>query len=140
MVFGAELDEVRRLVSERQELCDVDTEEAAMFEDHVAERLGALNYSPEDECVWVPSSVMAVWYGEVNGSGVRHTVRASRAINQQIEEGSILRLVQHKTAKGRGFKWTGKDAGVDAEMAVDLEVRMEEQKAPSVSVMGRGQW
>lgn len=128
VVFGAELDDVRRLVQERQESCDVDTEEASMFEEYVAEQLRELGYDPLNERVWVSSSLMAVWYGELNGAGQRNTVRASRAIIQQIEEGALTRLARHKMARGQGFTWTGADAAVDAELQTDAAVRMDERK------------
>ena len=122
-----DLDQVRQVIRGRQDACDVDTEEAGMFEEGVAEHLVECGYDPLTERVWIPSAMMAKWYGEVYGTGGRGTSRASRAVNQQIEEGAIERLRPHKMTNGRGFLWTGVDAAADAVLHADLTERMEER-------------
>ena len=124
-IFGAELETVRRVVRERQDACDVDAEEAGLLEDHVAERLDELGYDADVDVVWVPTSTMATWYGEVYGAGMRSTSRAGRGVTQAIQEGSVTRLAVHKMKRGRGFLWTGVDATAESVMQTDMAERLE---------------
>ncbi len=118
-------DEIQKLNTERQLEVNSDAEIAETLQDFFAAQLERFNSDPLTSQVWITTARLAQWYNEA--LGVReHTISASKAVRQLINEKKLPRIYADKHRKlGRCFVWTGEKSDVKAEIETDLEDRIE---------------
>jgi hypothetical protein len=119
--------EAQRVILERQNVVDVDAEEATVIEDYFADQLRRLEYDTNTERIFVPSQVAARWYGWSTNQPNVSTIVASRSLSQMATEGRLHFLTIPGRSWGRGYLWTGQDwTGTHTE--TDLQERIRDRK------------
>jgi hypothetical protein len=114
--------DAQRVIAERQEAIDGDTEECNVIEDYFGQQLAKYGYGEEDS-VHIPSKVAATWMSEAMNERVS-TTAMSRTIGQYAKEGDLKYLsINPSRAHGRGLLWY---AGGDTRH--DLTTRIEEER------------
>ena len=117
--------EAQKVIRERQQVADVDQEEAEIIEDHFRSKLSQCRYEVDSERVFLPSKIVTQWYGEATNE--RQTAgKVSRIMNQKINEGSFVCIQDCPSrANGRGFYWVGANWDCVSPCQMDLESRID---------------
>jgi hypothetical protein len=116
--------EAQRLILERQSTVDVEEEEAGILQDYFSDRLAELNYSADEDRVFIPSQMAAKWFNQAHNENQR-TPAVSRILSQAITEGRAKRLTINRCKTwGRGFIWVGQGCGTDGPVKTDIEERI----------------
>lgn len=68
-------------ILERQGTADVDNEETALIEEHFRRKLDSLGVDTENETVFIPSQIVAKWYGEAIGTRDLTVTREEMDVN-----------------------------------------------------------
>jgi len=102
--------DAQAVIIERQAAVDVDGEEASIIEEHFGDQLRRLGYDIEAERVFLPSQLVARWYGWATNQQNIAVISAGRQINQMATEGRLHRIgISTGRSWGRGFLWTGEN-------------------------------
>ena len=123
--------EAQRVIIERQQNADAESEEAGLIEEYFGNRLDDLHYRPEVSRVFIPSSIMADWFMKATGERTLTISNACRKLYQLIDEGQLPRISRNLCkAWGRGVVWHG--AAVDPQDAIstDIEERLSRHQSP----------
>lgn len=117
--------DAQALIAERQEVVDVEEEEAGVIEDFFDAQLKRLEYDTAALTVHIPVAVVARWFNEATNT--KHSVPAvTSQLKQMAGEGKIHRLQANPCrSNGRGFLWTGEFADVADAVRYDLAERLE---------------
>jgi hypothetical protein len=116
--------EAQRVILERQATSDVEREEAELVEEFFRDRLQELDYCPDTERVFIPSTVARDWFNAATNER-ESTISASRRLVQQLEEGKLHSLAKSRSrTHGRGVVWIGKEANPDEPMLTDVQSRI----------------
>jgi hypothetical protein len=100
-----EANEIQKVILDRQQSSDSESEEGALIADHIREKINnALDFG-EFRRIFIASDLMAKWVSEVTGE--KHTTNASsRLIKQKIDACELPQLIVNQDHKhGRGFLW-----------------------------------
>jgi len=79
-------DDCLSLILDRRGAVDVEYEESAIIEDHFADKLTWLGYSPDRDDVFIPNDMAARWYNAATGDQKKVT-GVTRALRQLHDEG-----------------------------------------------------
>jgi hypothetical protein len=102
--------EAQALIAIRQQVADVEVEEADVIEEFFQAQLDRLEYMTDREQIFIPSAIVARWLSWATNEKYS-SVGAGRLLKQRIEEGRMRRLsVCPNRHHGRGFYWTGEHA------------------------------
>jgi len=119
--------EAQRVIAERQNVTDVEIEEADIIEDQFRDELERAAYETVFEAVFVPSKIARQWISEALGNSKFTTTSASRLLKQLIHEDKIRKIViPQRKDLGRGFIWIDA-ADPDMKPATDLQKRLSER-------------
>jgi hypothetical protein len=121
--------ETQTVIAERQAVGNVEAEDGEYVESYIAEQLEELTYDPDVDRVFIPSALLAEWYGASTGEkGIAHA-KARVCINQKINEGTLARLSACGRGKnGRGMIWTGENWDGQSNTHNDIRERICERK------------
>lgn len=131
-----EPEEAQRVILERQQIADVESEEADTIEEFFAEQLERLRYAADREQVHIPVDVAARWFNWATGESHK-TTGASRMLRQMASEGKSKRIAPNASrANGRGFVWMGEHSDLEAAIKYDLLSRLAESRKKSATGEG----
>ncbi len=120
--------DAQKVIADRQNVADVDGEEAAVVQDFFADQLQRYGYDIDRERIFISSQTAATWLHRATGD--RHSViAASRILTQMATEGR-LRNIEAKAGRsqgGRGFVWSGDETSILTPTAFDLAGRVREE-------------
>jgi hypothetical protein len=125
--------EAQRVIFERQQATDVESEEGSVIEDHIRESLERLGYQVSFQAVFIPSRIARAWLAEALGTPRITTTGSTRLLKQLIAEKRLKGVhIQHRNDIGRGFVWqdTGSERDADDQVACDLSTRFDDAKSP----------
>jgi hypothetical protein len=112
------------LILERQNVSDVEEEEAGIVEDYFASQLRRYRYDPDQDVVFIPSAVLCDWYCRATNEK-KSATQVTRTMNQAIGEGTVHRLFPSSRKDwGRGLMWRGVNSTPKTGASGDLESRM----------------
>lgn len=102
--------EAQAVIAERQQVADVEIEEADTIEDYFRDQLERLDYVTDREQIFIPNVTAARWLGAATNEKV-NVIAAGRILKQRIEEKKMQFLsVCPNRNYGRGFLWTGENS------------------------------
>lgn len=124
--------EAQRVILERQQESDVESEEAGLIEEYFGSRLDDLHYTPEVSRVFIPSGVMVDWFVKATGERNLTTMSVCKKIYQLIDEGQLPRINRNPcNAWGRGVIWHGSAADAQDAVCTDIEERLHRHNPPT---------
>lgn len=116
--------DAQKVILERQQIIDVEGEEAGILEEFFADQLGRLHYSPDADQVFIPSAIAGRWFNWAHNDQQK-VGAVSRIIGQLIDEERIHRLRRNVCRSwGRGFVWHGAGSDVNEAIKTDIETRL----------------
>ena len=120
--------EAQLIIAQRQQTSDVEEEEADLIEDYFKGELRALNYAPDLDVIFIPSTLVCRWFNCAANERMR-TTSVTRLLRQWISEGRLHRIQHNKCLTyGRGFVWVGESADPSDRINTDIEARIEHVK------------
>lgn len=115
--------EAQSVIVERQRVSDAEQEENEFLEEHIAEELQRLDYSPEHQNVFLPLKVLTPWFNAAMNQRYS-TTNVARSLRRMVGEGRLRRLIESNARRhGRGFVWYGEKAS-EVEVQNDVESRL----------------
>ncbi len=121
--------EAQKVIAERQAEGNVEADESEHVEEYIRERLEELTYKASEDRIFLPSAILAEWYGVATGEKNIAHGKARVCIDQRINEGTISRLSACGRGKrGRGMIWTGEIWDGESAVLDDIHTRIEERK------------
>ncbi|MFN0019606.1 MAG: hypothetical protein ACKVP0_15205, partial [Pirellulaceae bacterium] len=119
--------DAQEIIAERQYVSDVEVEEGQIIEDAFRRRLFTLGYDPNAERIFIPSTVVAMWFSQILNDRTT-TTAASRRLGQMIDEGSMKCIAKAPgRTHGRGFYWSSGECLPDSPVLADIEHRLSQQ-------------
>jgi hypothetical protein len=94
-------DEIDRRCAE----LDADDESAETFETIIREKLIDRYHEPDNESIKIPTSIMGVWYSQIQKAHV-----AAKTATERLQLMPLKRLKWRRTNSERFWLWSGKDA------------------------------
>lgn len=111
-------------ILDRQQLADVEEEEAGLIQEFFETELKKLHYDTRSDRIFIPSVLTAEWYALATREKVS-TTAASRRLTQAIAEGTITLLERNRcNTYGRGFVWNGPLSSDSRKINTDIEARI----------------
>lgn len=108
-----QLEELQKLIAERQQETNCETDEVQLLEDCFAEKLRKSGVAPATSRVHIPAAIAADWYNEAMGEKLSKNA-ASSALKQlttettQAGKRKCQRIERNSSnVNGRGYIWTG---------------------------------
>lgn len=119
--------EAQKIIAERQQVADVESEESAIIEDAFRWKLRGLRYDPDIDRIFIPSTIAAKWLSDILNDRLS-TTAASRRLGQFVDEGAFECLTKSPSrTHGRGFYWCGQESSPSDPARADIEHRIADQ-------------